>query len=217
MSESTNSFDELDLLELELDNDPYYAEILNQRMVAYQKESEIDRQKLEEEIILALQSFLRSSTIKYTIIGGRAVMRYVDDKNLSPSEKILLQSFDYDILVYDSQVRRDQMVILASEEITNKLKESGMGFVKLVDRILPAVDVVQIGYELNNSIKFFADFHFKKEIDLSIVKIDGLYYPTTDWILQELVDTMNTESEIKSLKRYTRHRLLQSQMNEKNL
>jgi hypothetical protein len=217
MSESTNSFDELDLLELELDNDPYYAEILNQRMVAYQKESEIDRQKLEEEIILALQSFLRSSTIKYTIIGGRAVMRYVDDKNLSPSEKILLQSFDYDILVYDSQVRRDQMVILASEEITNKLKESGMGFVKLVDRILPAVDVVQIGYELNNSIKFFADFHFKKEIDLSIVKIDGLYYPTTDWILQELVDTMNTESEMKSLKRYTRHRLLQSQMNEKNL
>lgn len=197
----------------EFDDDEFTQQFFAKRVQQWQQQSATNVDELEATLFNYIREFLTTKT-NYVLIGGQAVLLYLDldkiEKHLIP----IIQSFDYDLKVIGSDRDRNQFVEEMHAFLSSNMKH--YPHIKFTARLIEAHDVVQFGYELFNTTKYVADFHKTSKFK-DIVRIDGINYPTVTWVLQELIDTMHTESELKSYKRYSRKNALEEALKDYSL
>ena len=197
MSDSNNTDD------IDIDDDEIFNKYKSERLNQFKNELTIDKDIYEKELFVNVELFLKQqeNSDNYVLIGGKAVNAYINiDMIKDDNIKEFIQSYDYDIIVFKK--RQDfikRLVHFLENKITYKIKYD--------IRELDSFNVIQLGYELNNSIKYFADFHEKAY--MNYIKINDINYPTVAWTLQELYNTMVTMDDIKTKKRYERAKYLE--------
>lgn len=189
------------------DGDPFVLDYYQKRLEQFKHAAVVDIQELEALLFRTVESFLQDNKVAI-VIGGRAVMRHIQAvENLTPQQKVLLQSFDFDIAVAGDETSHCAFASSLGRRLQTELDRSGYDCVDISCKPLQTTRVIQIGYVLQNKIKYIVDVHSKPTLR-STVFIQGIQCPTAKWLLRELEETMHTESEMKSLKRYVRHQLL---------
>ena len=143
MSDSNNTDD------IDIDDDEIFNKYKSERLNQFKNELTIDKDIYEKELFVNVELFLKQqeNSDNYVLIGGKAVNAYINiDMIKDDNIKEFIQSYDYDIIVFKK--RQDfikRLVHFLENKITYKIKYD--------IRELDSFNVIQLGYELNNSIK----------------------------------------------------------------
>ena len=186
-----------------------------QLMDIYATEAKIDEDKFMHNVFKLIEQYLRGTRYKYVIIGGRAIMAYINIDHASASEdNLLMQSKDYDLTVVGKQGDVDEMV----EEMVRYIKDGLRGEEKKVEFTSNELSsgIFQIGYVFKGQANYIVDLHHERKFD-DRVMIGGLYYPNIKWLLEEFERTISEMQEFKALKRATRRDYILKLLNSPEL
>lgn len=113
----------------------------------------------------------------YSIVGDRAVVRYVDLDKFPPEVRALLDTtLIYDIVVFNDG---DEFISELKDELQSRVSEK-------YPNIEIVVDDLQIGFKIVNTITNLINIRTNVE-RFSGVDIDGLVYPTLKWIQENVL------------------------------
>jgi ERCC4-related helicase len=207
--------DDKDIDDLTLDDFDIPDDILANKMKQIKFELSIDKKDFEDKLFDILENFLKYQK-NYVLIGGKAIAGYINIQKLDKQARILIESFDYDFKIIGTNKDRLKFINALTDYCKTSLKKFGFDGIQFFTNELKNFDIIQLGYEIGNTVKFFADFHITPSFD-NIVKINNINYPGIPWLITEILNTLTEESMIKSWKRLTRKEILEKALKNNHL
>lgn len=160
------------------------------------------------KVLYTVERFLKNTTSKYKVIGGRAVTAWLNPEHqgLSNTEKEYIQSTDWDITVYgDDTVAkqfRDQLNSYLSKELHTSFDERSSLTTDNGARIY------QIGIpEGSDSTEWIIDVHGEK-FDRAVL-LSGIWYSNLKDLIADIDYALEHIPGEKLTKRWTRKDMLQ--------
>jgi hypothetical protein len=192
----------------DIENDEFYQNYAKSRL----EMARIYANKEELDILLAntIETFLRETKYEYVLIGGRAVMFYLNlDKITNLDTLDYITSFDYDLYVPNEQIR-DNFINDIKNFLNTKIKE-----LKFNMEYNESFNIKRLGYEYLNGTQYFLDIHVHKPL-IEYNRINNINYAKLSWLLDELCKYGSTGCMSKDTKRKVRLDTLDFALNHIN-